>query len=101
MADTTYLLSHFYLKIDGADAPPELMSDILEISVESSLHLPDVATLALHDPHLRWVDHQIFAPGKALLVSAKAGRDEQPLFDGEIVEIEPDFGVGTQRLLVR
>ncbi|HEX9371312.1 MAG TPA: contractile injection system protein, VgrG/Pvc8 family, partial [Roseiflexaceae bacterium] len=101
MADTDHLLSHFYLKLDGADAPAELMSAVLEISVESSLHLPDVATLTLHDPRLRWVDDALLAPGTPITVDARAGRQEQPLFDGEIVEIEPDFGPSTHRMVVR
>jgi len=101
MADTDHLLSHFYLKLDGADAPAELMSAVLGISVESSLHLPDVATLTLHDPRLRWVDDALLAPGTPITVDARAGRQEQPLFDGEIVEIEPDFGPSTHRMVVR
>jgi type VI secretion system (T6SS) baseplate-like injector VgrG len=103
MADTSHLLSQFYVKLEGADAPEELMHDLLEVTVESSLHLPDVATLVLNDSRLRWVDDARLEPGKALLVSAKAGgrEGEKPLFDGEIVEIEPELGSGAQRLVVR
>src|SRR6266508_1826676 len=101
MPDTNTLLSQFYLTIDGADAPHDLMGDLVEVSVETSLHLPDVATLTLHDPRLRWVDDNRLAPGTAITVAAKAGHGEKPLFDGEIVEIEPDFGPSTQRLVVR
>lgn len=43
MSDNRHV-SDFYLKLDGADAPPELVQDALEITVENSLHLPDVAT---------------------------------------------------------
>src|SRR5438093_4587112 len=100
MPDTN-LLSHFYVKIDGADASEEFMHALVEVTVESSLHLPDVATLVLHDPRLRWIDDAHLEPGKAVQVSAKTGRSEHLLFDGEIVEIEPDFGLSTQRLVVR
>lgn len=99
MSETTSLLSHFYLKLDGADAPPNFMRDLLAVTVESSLHLPDVATLVLHDPMLRWVDAQQLEPGKT--VEVLAGRDRASLFDGEIVEIEPDFAQSTQRLTIR
>jgi DNA polymerase-3 subunit beta len=40
-------------------------------------------------------------PGKPLKISARVGSGEKPLFDGEIVEIEPDFAPHTQRLVVR
>jgi phage protein D len=101
MADISSLLSQFYVKLDGADASEEFMRDLLEITVENSLHLPDVATLVLHDPHLHWIDDASLVPGKSVQVSARVERSEKPLFDGEIVEVEPDFGPSTHRLLVR
>jgi len=101
MVDTSNLLSQFYTKLGGADAPAEFMSDLQSITVETSLHLPDVATLVLHDPRLTWIDDARLVPGKTIEIAAKAGTGERPLFDGEIVEIEPDFGPGTHRLTVR
>ena len=101
MADTSQLLSHFYVKLDGADADEEFMRDLMEITVENSLHLPDVATLVMHDPHLRWIDADSLAPGKAVKVSARGASGEQVIFDGEIVELEPDFHPSTQILTVR
>jgi uncharacterized protein involved in type VI secretion and phage assembly len=93
--------TNFYLKIDGSDASVELVADIEQISVESSLHLPAMATLVIYDPKLRWVDSDSLVPGKALTITAKVDRTVKPLFDGEIVEIEPDFGAERQRLVVR
>jgi phage protein D len=101
MPDTSNLLSQFYFKIDGNQPPAALIGDLVEITVDSSLHLPDVATLTFNDPRLKWVDNDLLAPGKPLVISARAGRGQQPLFDGEIVEIEPDYQVSTQRMVVR
>src|SRR6266540_4597153 len=101
MPDTHNLLSQFYFTIEGAQPPAPLINDLLEITVESSLHLPDVATLTFHDPGLKWIDEDLLMPGKSIMISAQAGRGERPLFDGEIVEIEPDFQVSTQRLVIR
>jgi len=101
MVDTSNLLSQFYAKLAGADASAEFMNDLLSITVETSLHLPAVATLVLNDPRLTWIDDARLAPGTTLAIAAKAGAGEQPLFEGEIVEIEPDFGPGTHRLTVR
>jgi phage protein D len=98
------LLSQFYVKIDGADASEEFMRALVEATVESSLHMPDVATFVLHDPHLQWVDDALVGPGKTVEVSARSTAREsqgQAVFQGEIVEIEPEFGVSTQRLIVR
>ncbi|HEX5073036.1 MAG TPA: VgrG-related protein [Gemmatimonadaceae bacterium] len=103
MADSAALLSHFYLQIEGVGQPTiqELTDDLVSITVESSLHLPDVATLILHDTRLKWIDATALEPGKALRISAKASGAEGALFDGEIVELEPDFGAQTHRLIVR
>src|SRR5215831_15815219 len=103
MADTANLISHFYIEVQGMDSSVavELMADMIEASVESSLHLPDVATVILHDTKLRWVDDSNLEPGKGLKISAKANQGEHPIFDGEIIEIEPDFRVAGQRLVVR
>ena len=103
MADAPTLLEHVYVAVDGLDATvaQELMGDLLEATVESSLHLPDVATLVLHDTRLRWIDDARLEPGKGLRISAKAAEGEHQIFDGEIVELEPDFGAGAQRLVLR
>src|SRR3989440_11510554 len=101
MPNNSNLLSQIYVQIDGAEVTDEFMGDLLEVTVENSLHLPDVATLVLHDARLHWIDDGGLVPGKAIQVSAKVGRQEKLLFDGEIVEIEPDFEPGTQQLMVR
>jgi phage protein D len=101
MADKEKLLSHFYVKLDGQNAPDDFVRDLLNISVESSLHLPDVATLALHDARLKWIDDARLTPGKTIEIAAKFGQGEQTIFDGEIIEIEPEFAADIPRLLVR
>ena len=99
MSESPHFPIRFDVKLDGADAPHDFVGDLLAITVESSLHLPDVATIVLHDPLLRWVDAKQLEPGKTVQVFA--GPDRAPLFDGEIVEIEPDYAQSTQRLAIR
>jgi phage protein D len=101
MPDTSGLLSQFYIMLDGEVAFEEFMGDVLEITVENSLHLPDVATIMLHDPHLKWIDADVLSPGKAVIVSARGASKEELIFDGEIVELEADFHPSTQVLTVR
>src|SRR5690349_1063846 len=96
-------VSHFFVAIDGATqgVAQELMADLLEVTVETSLHLPDVATLVAHDSKLRWLDDAKVEPGKPLTIRGQTEGDEHPLFDGEIVELEPDFHPGSQRFVLR
>jgi len=88
------LLSQFYIKIDGTDAPEEVMNGLIEVTVEDSIHLPDMFTIRLHDRGLHWVDSEILAEGKEVEISAasrEGGRATQ-LITGEITAVEPDFG---------
>lgn len=101
MPDTHQLLTHFYVEIGGAQASETFMHDLEQVVVETSLHLPDVATLTLHDSRMHWLDEALVAPGTPLKVSARGTQAERPLFDGEIVELEPDFDPATPRLIVR
>ncbi|HTI52454.1 MAG TPA: VgrG-related protein [Planctomycetaceae bacterium] len=104
MSETSSLISQVHVKIDGNYVSEEFMQAVVEVSVESSLHMPDVTTIVLHDPKLRWIDDPLVAPGKAveiLTTATSAQSQSRPVFDGEIVEIEPDFAQGTQHLAIR
>jgi phage protein D len=101
MPDTQQLQSQFYITINGTEAQSEFMRDLERVTVETSLHLPDMATLVLHDPKLHWVDHPDIEPGVPILIAASAGAGESPIFDGEIVEIEPEYTAGAQLMVIR
>jgi phage protein D len=112
MPDQGKHTSQFYVSIEGMDDSTlvTLMGDLLEATVESSLHLPDVATVVLHDTHLKWVDDSRIQPGRELKISAKprqasdagaSGGGDAPLFDGEIVELESAFAPAAHKLTIR
>ena len=101
MPDTQHLLSQIYIILNGAEAPDDLSRDLLEVTVENTLHLPDVATIALNDSKLRWIDDDRLKPGVAVTIKTGTGQESQVVFDGEIVEIEPDFRASTHHLMVR
>jgi len=98
------LMDHLFIKIDGNDLASEAMDDLVEVTVESSLHLPDMFTIFLHDEDLHWIDEGPFELGKQVEISAQPeeGGTSHTLIKGEITAIEPDFGTGTKAsLLVR
>lgn len=95
------LLSEIEVMLNGSQAPASLMTDLLEATVENSLHLPDMATLVLYDQKLSWIDDERLAPGKSLQILFSTGNVRQIVFDGEIVEIEPGFDREIQRLTIR
>jgi len=99
--DSTTLLSQVYVELDGQTAPAEFVQDALDVTVENSLHLPDVATLTINDPRGAWVDDDRLAPGRSVKIATRVGQSQHSIFDGEVVELEPEYVPGKQRLVVR
>src|SRR3712207_6547572 len=98
MPEASAFVSQCYVTIDGTPVPDEFMANLAEITVENSLHMPDVATVVLNDSSLQWIDSPLLAPGKALEISGRGTADRaktRSVFDGEIVELEPEFGAAT------
>lgn len=101
MKYATNLLSHCYLTIEGAPPPESFYYDLISVNVENSLHLPDVATIVIEDTKLRWVDNDIFKPGKSITITARTKGPSQTLFQGEVVEIEPCYHESALWLTIR
>jgi phage protein D/phage baseplate assembly protein gpV len=104
MPEAVGSISHVFVKLGGALVAETFMRDLSEIVVDNSLHMPDAATIVLNDPGLKWVDDAALAPGKTIEISASstpAGSASRPLFDGEIVGLEPEFAPSTHKLTIR
>src|SRR3972149_1619942 len=98
MADDT-LLAHFYLKLGGSDAPDDLMGDLGNVLVDDSLHIPDMFTLQIRDPGLRWADSPLLKVGQEVEILARAAGpapgESTRLLIGEITSVEPDYPYGS------
>jgi phage protein D len=101
MPDPKAVQSQFYIEIDGAPVPIDFMNDIQLLTIDSSLHLPDSASITLNDPTLKWLDSEKIEPGKGLKIYAETDKVKELIFDGEIVELEPDFQKASQHLVIR
>ncbi|WP_230691192.1 hypothetical protein, partial [Streptococcus pneumoniae] len=76
-------------------------TDLLSMTVESSLHLPDAASLGFNDSELKWVDDAKMMPGKSLEIQADGGQGKDSLFKGEIVELEPHYTAEGLKVTIR
>lgn len=94
-------VSTLYMNVDGRDMNPEQFRLIDEITVDSSLQLPDVATITLRDPDGSLIDDPSYRLGARLKVIAQVRGNQETVFDGELVEIEPRFTRATQQLRLR
>jgi phage protein D len=96
------LIRQLYVKIAGNALDTAIMNDLYRVEVESSLTLPAMCVLQVHDPGARTTNDGPFALGAALEVgvSDEQGRGETAIFQGEITGLEPEFREGTVADLV-
>jgi uncharacterized protein involved in type VI secretion and phage assembly len=104
------------LKIGGQNASDELLEDILQISVEESLHLPGMFTLVIkndyfpgRDEDKPWKHKALFAIGKEIEIGFTSSTTESDEFDdaatgnvlkGEITGIETHFTSDSQAPII-
>jgi hypothetical protein len=104
------------LKIDGNEAPEDLMEDILQISVEESLHLAGMFTLVIQNAYAPgreqdkpWKHKDLFAIGKSIRIAFGSSTTEAQEFqaqktgdvlEGEITAMETHFTSGSQAPMI-
>ncbi len=103
---TTTHLPQCFVKIGGQDMAEDFMDSIVEVVVDSSLYLPSMFTILIHDSQLKWVDDASLDIGKAVEIKFKQSDDdgaaEGVVIQGEITAIEPSFSAeGQTKLLIR
>ncbi|MCF4966939.1 VgrG-related protein [Nostoc sp. CMAA1605] len=104
------------LQIDNTDASKELIEDILQISVEESLHQPGMFTLVIRNDYFpgkttetTWKHQSLFAIGKKIKIGFVSSTTENAEFqdveqgyvlEGEITAIETEFTPESQAPIV-
>src|SRR5262249_34175863 len=58
-------------------------------------------TVTLNDPQGKWVDDERVGPGKTIKIDASLVGGRQTIFEGEVVELEPEYISGRRRLVLR
>ncbi|MHB8645322.1 MAG: VgrG-related protein [Thermomicrobiales bacterium] len=96
----------WHIQLEGQDLSTELMDCLTMVSVESSMNIPALATLHLHnlplgDSSLKWVDSTDFDPGAVIDIVVKYDAHTVKMFHGEVVEVEPHFGSDGYNMVVR
>lgn len=109
MSSQSLYLSLPKLELGGQLAPPELEKDLLQITVEESLHLPAMFTIVVHNSYLPtsdkseyqpWRHEKLFEIGKKVKIGFISSTTQDPNFDqeeqgylieGEITAIEVHF----------
>ncbi|MEH1933074.1 MAG: VgrG-related protein [Nostoc sp.] len=88
-------LSEPKIQIDGKPASPELMKDVLQMTIEESLHLPAMFTLVIHNSYIStsdqpenkpWRYEQLFKIGKKVNLGFTSSTTQDKNFQKEIGE---------------
>ncbi len=95
-----------YVKVNGTDLSQDAISDLIDVVVESSLHLPAMAVVRINDRDFKHTDDEgLFPLGAPLIIEVSPTGNPQgavQIFKGEIVGIEPMFEEGAiGRLVIR
>lgn len=108
-------IPEFSLKIDGANAPEDLLNNILQISVKESINLPGMFTIIINNDYLSggnnppWQYADLFAFGKKIKIGFTSSTTEDADFDeestgyileGEITAIETEFSETAQAPMI-
>ena len=95
-------VAQFEVRSNGTPIPQSMVDDVTAITVESSVHQPDMAVLSVIDTDFRWSAAAELEPGRELRISFGYGRDFAEVFVGEITAVEISAEPrGGQRLVVR
>ncbi len=102
------LTAGFIIKLNGSDATPDLMSNLVRVEVDRSLYMPGQFTLEFVDRELEWVDSTKFNIGTEIEIFASANptRDSTAaanvsLILGVITALEPVYAEEGARMVVR
>jgi len=117
-SDRSLYVSSPLLQIEGADPSSlsALMNDLIQISVEESLHLPGMFTLVINNPFVpvddeseTWQHDPLLQIGKKVKIGFQGSTTDSPEFDrdrkdyiieGEITAIETHFTSDTRAPIV-
>lgn len=80
-------MAELTIKVGGQEISDEMSGCVLEVVVDTCLHLPDMCTILLIDTALRWVDDGSLDVGKEVVVTV----NKTLLFQGEMTALEPAF----------
>ena len=95
MPETSELASQISIKVDGTEVQPDVMANMLALTVDQHAHLPAMFTIRMQDSDFEILDNGPFNLTKQVEIAAeKPDGESVVLLKGEITALEPDFQEG-------
>src|SRR5438128_7160678 len=93
-------VSQLSIKVEGSLVSGDVVGDLLDVTVDHSLHVPSMFTIHLHNHDMKWLEDETFREGKKIEIAF----GEQPavkLLSGKIAALEPELSEHAPSLVVR
>ncbi len=85
-------VNHAVITIDGNTLPSRYSDSLLEVSIDTTLHLPTMFVMRFLDENIELLDEDVLLPGKEVEIKLGYGDSEpEVVVNGEITAVEPDF----------
>lgn len=93
-------VSPISIKVEGAPISADMVGDLLEVSVDHTLHMPSMFTIRLHNHDMKWMEDSTLREGKKVEISYGENPLKKLLL-GKIAALEPDLNQESPALVVR
>src|SRR5580658_8281643 len=98
----TSLSSSYEILVDGAPLDPLISGLIQRVTVDNSMHLPDMFELTFRDPARQVIELGAFIPASEIIISADGGDGvPTPLIVGEVTSLEMEYDVEGSKTIIR
>ncbi len=101
MSSTAVLITHFLIKVDGANLQSSLMDLVLDVTIQDDLDMPDFCSISFEDASGDQLDSHPFDFGKAIEVSIAEGEESGAtlVFKGEVTGLHHDLNAMGSRII--
>src|SRR5438105_10159033 len=93
-------VSQLSIKVEGALVSGDVVGDLLDVTVDHSLHVPSMFTIRLHSHDMKWLEDETFREGKKIEISF-GEQSTVKLLSGKIAALEPDLNEAAPSMVVR
>ena len=93
-------VSQLSIKVEGSLVSGDVVGDLLDVTVDHSLHVPSMFTIRLHNHDMKWLEDETFREGKKIEI-AFGEQPPEKLLSGKIAALEPELSEHSPSLVVR
>ncbi|MEO0561769.1 MAG: VgrG-related protein, partial [Chloroflexota bacterium] len=88
------VVEQVFIKVNGQSVDEKFYTDLIQVEVESSFEVPDMAVVTVRDDDLQWLESKDYSIGKSIEIQFPVEGSTTPVtvMKGEITSVEPEYG---------